>query len=148
MNKIDSIICFDDPEDMFRFKPEYITADQKNCSERIQRAPLDISMEEIRHVLSLISECDDFYRQPSSKFRTYPGFIARYGISLITSTQSILSSRHYLFHLVNVQFFVVILVRFLRSALYGYICPLYLFGILIPLHWHADTSAALAASHS
>ena len=82
MNKIDSIIYFDDPEDMFRFKPENMSADQIFYSEGIQRTSTDFSTEEIRHVISLINDCHDFRREPSDKFRTFPKHIARYRIPL------------------------------------------------------------------
>ena len=133
MNKIDSIIYFDDLEDMYRFEFEDMTAsdhakaakrikyeywtreqllglkesypsefdkirseyvllrtlkrwdltpDQVDYIDGIKRTSLDISMGEIKPVLSLINDCCDFYREPSSRFRTFPSFIARYGIPL------------------------------------------------------------------
>ena len=144
MDKIDSIIYFDDLEDMYRFefedmttsdyekaaervkyeywtreqllglkesypsefdkiRSEYVllhtlnrwdlTSDQVDYIDRIKRTSLDISMDEIKPVLSLINDCCDFYREPSSKFRTFPRFIARYGLPLTqTDIEKILQS--------------------------------------------------------
>ena len=145
MNKIDSIIYFDDLEDMYRFefedmttsdyekaaervkyeywtreqllglkesypsefdkiRSEYVllhtlnrwdlTPDQVNYIDGIKRTSLDISMDEVKHILSLINNCCDFYRKPSSKFRTFPSFIARYGIPLKqTDIENVLQRR-------------------------------------------------------
>ena len=142
MNKIDSIIYFDDLEDMYRFEFKDMTAsDHAKAAKRVKyeywtreqllelkeqyfsefntirseyvllhtlkrrdltpeqiqyingiwRTSLDIGTKEINRILGLISECNDFYRTPNSKHRTFPMYFARHGISLNqTDIESIL----------------------------------------------------------
>ena len=93
INKIDSIIYFDDLEDMYRFEFEDITSDQVHYIDGIKRTSLDISMDEIKHILNLISHRYNLYTEPSLKSRTFPTFIARYGLPLTqTDIEKILQS--------------------------------------------------------
>ena len=99
-SKIDSIIYFDDYEDLERYNPGELTrfdgletaeSAKSKYETREQWASLDVSESEIKHVLSLINDCHDFYRLPSTKFRTFPSFIRRYGITLNqTNIESVL----------------------------------------------------------
>ena len=91
INHIDSIIYFDDYEDLERFNPGKLARFDdlemaKNVNSkyeaREQWTSLEISSDEIRHVFSLINACQDFYRYPSAKSRTFPAFIRRYGITI------------------------------------------------------------------
>ena len=88
---IDSIIYFDDYEDLERFNPgdlnesrytEACKRDKNKYFTREQWTALDISTGEINHVLSLIRDCHDFYRYPSAKIRTFPEHIRRYGFAM------------------------------------------------------------------
>ena len=100
MNEIDAIIYFDDLADLERFNPENITvSDHSETVDRLkythfnhkQWTSLDISADEIRHVLRFINDCQDFYRYPSTKFRTFPEFIRRYGLTINqTNIESVL----------------------------------------------------------
>lgn len=76
INKIDSIIFFDDFEDLERFNPGDMTAsdltpDQNEHISGIKITPLDINTEEIRQITGLIGECHDFHRLPSDKYNTF-----------------------------------------------------------------------------
>ena len=91
INHIDSIIYFDDYEDLERFNPEdWTVSDHSETANRVRKTYFtheqwtshDISSDEIKHVLSQINACQDFYRYPSAKFRTFPAFIRRYGITI------------------------------------------------------------------
>lgn len=100
MNEIDAIIYFDDLADLERFNPENITvSDHSEAADRVKYAyfnrerwtSLDISADEVRHVLRFIIDCQDFYRYPSTKFKTFPEFIRRYGLTINqTNIESVL----------------------------------------------------------
>lgn len=59
-----------------------LTMEQLRYLDGIRRSSLDISMDELKHVFSLINERRFMFREPSTKFRSFPRYLARYGISL------------------------------------------------------------------
>ena len=100
INKIDSIIYFDDLEDLGRFNPEDmnasdLTPDQDHYLHGIKRTPLDISTDEIRRITGLIGECHDFHRVPSDKYRTFVRHIKHHIDLKQTDIEDILRNLHH-----------------------------------------------------
>ena len=100
VSKIDSIIYFDDLEDIERFNPEDMTTpdltpDQNQYSYGIKWTPLDISTEEIRQITTLIGECHDFHRVPSDKYRTFASHIKHLIDLKQTDIEDILQNLHH-----------------------------------------------------
>lgn len=99
MYKIDSIIYFDDFQDLERFNSKVMTAqvysDQRHYENGIKQTALDTCADVIPHILCLISNCHDFYRLPTTKFRPFPEYMHKYGISFNqTDIESILHNLH------------------------------------------------------
>lgn len=99
MYKIDSIIYFDDFQDLERFNSKVMTApvysDQRHYENGIKQTALDTCADVIPHILCLISNCHDFYRVPTTKFRPFPEYMHKYGISFNqTDIESIMHNLH------------------------------------------------------
>ena len=100
INKIDSIIYFDDFEDLERFNPgdmtvSDLTPDQKKHISGIKITPLDISTDEIRQITGIIGECHDFHRVPSEKYNTFVRHIKRLVDLRQTDIEDILHNLHH-----------------------------------------------------
>ena len=75
INKIDSIIYFDDFEDLVKYNPGDLASDQRKYTSGSKWTPLYISTEEIKRILGLIGACRDFKRIPSEKYKTFVSHI-------------------------------------------------------------------------
>ena len=90
ISKIDSIIYFDDFEDLVKYNPEDLTPDQR----RFGWIRLDISSVEIKRILGLIDACQDFKRIPSEKHKTFVSHIKHLVDLEQTDIENILHSLH------------------------------------------------------